>query len=333
MKHICDYGCNKEGIYQIGSKWCCSPSFNSCESKKSRRIKPREKPEFCDYGCGQEPKYYLKNRKWCCSKSQNSCPSKKERSRYNRVGKPNKPAQPIETNELCSFGCGQIANYIYQNGSFCCSYDWHKCPGKHEQITNTVAKIWSDPERRKKLSESQRKNLIAVAIPILTNDKFCYYCGEKANFWFKTNDKYCCSDRIERCVYVRKQISKRLKKQWKDTKFVKKVQQSLNSKPNGPEKILLTIFQNLNLNYRFTGDFSFMIDGKNPDFTNEKEKKVIDFFGDWWHGEKFLGIPKEEHEEERINHFEKNGYKCLVIWEEELKNINNVINKIISFSI
>jgi len=28
---------------------------------------------FCDYDCGQEANYQLKNGKWCCSKSQNSC--------------------------------------------------------------------------------------------------------------------------------------------------------------------------------------------------------------------------------------------------------------------
>ena len=34
---------------------------------------------ICEYGCGQEAKYQLKNGKWCCSKSQNSCPSLKKK--------------------------------------------------------------------------------------------------------------------------------------------------------------------------------------------------------------------------------------------------------------
>jgi hypothetical protein len=29
---------------------------------------------FCEYKCGQEAKYQLKNKKWCCSKSHVSCP-------------------------------------------------------------------------------------------------------------------------------------------------------------------------------------------------------------------------------------------------------------------
>ena len=35
---------------------------------------------LCDYGCGQEAKYQLKNGKWCCSKSSNSCPVNKKKN-------------------------------------------------------------------------------------------------------------------------------------------------------------------------------------------------------------------------------------------------------------
>lgn len=37
----------------------------------------------CDYGCGKEAKYQIKNGKWCCSKSSNSCESNK---RKNSIG-------------------------------------------------------------------------------------------------------------------------------------------------------------------------------------------------------------------------------------------------------
>lgn len=35
---------------------------------------------LCDYGCGQEAHFQLKNRKWCCSKSWNSCPSMRKKN-------------------------------------------------------------------------------------------------------------------------------------------------------------------------------------------------------------------------------------------------------------
>jgi len=39
--------------------------------------------ELCDYGCGQEAKYFFKNGKNCCSKNHGSCPNRKK-SIYNR---------------------------------------------------------------------------------------------------------------------------------------------------------------------------------------------------------------------------------------------------------
>lgn len=35
---------------------------------------------LCEYGCGQEAKYQLKNGKWCCSQSWNSCPVLKKKN-------------------------------------------------------------------------------------------------------------------------------------------------------------------------------------------------------------------------------------------------------------
>ncbi len=477
--HICDYGCGQEATFQIGKRWCCSKSFNSCPAKKVRKVLPREKPDVCDFGCGQEPKFKLKNGKWCCSKSQNSCPAKKEKSRENRIGVKNLPAQPIETEELCSFGCGQKASYKYQNGSYCCSYDWHKCPGKHEQISKQSSLIWSDLDRRRRLSEIQKeKDLVAVAIPVLEDNKVCQDCGQKANFWFKTNNRYCCSDRIERCPAVKDEIRQRMliqwekeefrelmkssqiydeqrsinisisqkewfvknpgkegerakgliqfskdhagesleekygieiatkirkkaseralgktweelygkeksdwmkenqsqkltgrketrlevlldmsmkkkghwndpntsynskefrdlkskesKQHWKDPEYIKKIQVGLHNSPNGPERILIEIIELLNLDYDFVGDWKITIDGKNPDFINYSKHKIIEHFGIYYH-DTIVNLTREEHEQERIKHFTKNGYECLIIWEDELQDIDKVKEKILKF--
>ena len=37
--------------------------------------------DLCDYGCGSEAKYKLKNEKNCCSKSTSSCEGMKELNR------------------------------------------------------------------------------------------------------------------------------------------------------------------------------------------------------------------------------------------------------------
>jgi len=42
---------------------------------------------ICEYGCGQEVKYQLKNGKQCCSKSQNSCPVIRKKRSISMKGK------------------------------------------------------------------------------------------------------------------------------------------------------------------------------------------------------------------------------------------------------
>ncbi len=64
--------------------------------------------------------------------------------------------------------------------------------------------------------------------------------------------------------------------------------------------------------------------GKFPDFNHEKEKRVIELFGDYWH--------KGENPQDREQLFGNMGYKCLVIWEHEFrKDSSNVLDKIRRF--
>lgn len=87
----CDYGCGQEAKYQLkNGKWICSANSGSCPVKRAinsnskrkiNRKKLREKPELCDYGCGQEAKFYFKSvDKWCCSKHANQCPIMREKN-------------------------------------------------------------------------------------------------------------------------------------------------------------------------------------------------------------------------------------------------------------
>ena len=435
----------------------------------------------CDYGCGQEGIYKI-GKKWCCVEKWHRCPAMKKKISNATVGKHlDNHAQPFETNELCSFGCGKIAEFKYKNGQLCCSNDWHKCSGQYENISSRSSEIWKDEEKRKKLSENHKLlDLVAKAVPITAEDKICKYCGEKANFWFKTNDVYCCSDRIERCSIMRHEISDRSKKlwndpefrdkvissqiydeerikkqsdslkkyceshkdevlkrcrkvaenrkgksleewlgskekadeyrlkkslerkgksfdeiygkeraeeiskkisennigkkisnetkdimsikkkeqwkdpnvsynqkewremkgrnskaRWQDPEFCRKMQESFHIRPNKPETLLINLFSELQLNYKYVGDFSVIINGKSPDFVDEEKKLVIEFFGSWWHGEKYRndGISNENHTQQRIEHFQQQGYKCLIIWETELQeHLQETINKILEFS-
>ena len=62
-----------------------------------------------------------------------------------------------------------------------------------------------------------------------------------------------------------------------------------------------------------------------------KVKKVIEHFGDYWHGECITGIPNNVHEQQIINNYKLIGIDCLIIWEHELKDLDRVKNKINNF--
>ncbi len=60
-------------------------------------------------------------------------------------------------------------------------------------------------------------------------------------------------------------------------------------------------------------------------------KKVIEHFGDYWHGECKTGIKNDLHEKQIIENYKKVGIDCLVIWEHELKDIDSLKIKINNF--
>ena len=92
---LCEYGCGQEAsfYFKYVNKWCCKNHSNKCPSVKTNIVKmrvykkkpQREKPEFCDYGCGQKAIYQI-GKKWCCNNSQNSCPEMKRKNSKNRKG-------------------------------------------------------------------------------------------------------------------------------------------------------------------------------------------------------------------------------------------------------
>lgn len=109
-----------------------------------------------------------------------------------------------------------------------------------------------------------------------------------------------------------------------DPYYVEKLRKGLNKKPNKPETTLINLLESLNLNYEYVGNFTFWIGNKNPDFICKSRKKIIEFFGIYYH--------KIDDEKNRKDYFSSYGYDTLVIWENELINMENVKLKIIKFN-
>ena len=118
----------------------------------------------------------------------------------------------------------------------------------------------------------------------------------------------------------KKKTSIAIKRKWQDPKFVKKVRRYVC--PNKPELKLLTF---LSKDWLFTGGGKNVhsIDGKQPDFTNYKTKQVIELFGDYWH--------QGQDPKERTWFFERQGWKCLIVWQSELEKPNKLRSKLDRF--
>jgi very-short-patch-repair endonuclease len=87
--------------------------------------------------------------------------------------------------------------------------------------------------------------------------------------------------------------------------------------------------------WRYVGDWRLAIDGKCPDFVHANRKLIIELFGEWPHlWLKQRGDPsltKERAEQERTAHFSAHGYRTLVIWSKELRDEQQVVQRIREF--
>lgn len=108
---------------------------------------------------------------------------------------------------------------------------------------------------------------------------------------------------------------------------------SLIKKPTKPEQKLIKLINKHNLPFKYVGNGKFWIENINPDFIDGNGKKIcIEMFGDYWHNPfKLIGLKWSATEKGRKEILAKYGWKCLIIWESELKNEKKVLNKIESF--
>lgn len=80
--------------------------------------------------------------------------------------------------------------------------------------------------------------------------------------------------------------------------------------------------------WKFVGDGQLIIGGLCPDFTNINGKKcLIELFGDHWHSGSMVESWTRT-ELGRIMCYNSYGYKCLVIWEHELKDEKALVGRL-----
>jgi len=131
-------------------------------------------------------------------------------------------------------------------------------------------------------------------------------------------------------------LNKWKNKEYKN-KVIRKWMESLAILPNKPERILIGILnKTLPNEYKYVGDGQVIIGGYIPDFINcNGKKKIIEHFGCYWHKCKLCKFGDRKlkpHDIGRLRTYKKYGYKTLIIWGHELKNIKKITKKIGDFS-
>jgi len=122
----------------------------------------------------------------------------------------------------------------------------------------------------------------------------------------------------------REKRSRETKEKWKDPAYVSKQMKGRGVRPNKLEERFVCLLAEENLiQFRYVGDGELIIGGKCPDFWNG-DHKLIEVYGDYWH--------RGEDPKDRIYHFVKYGYNCLIIWEHELKNPEQITLKVADFT-
>ncbi len=115
---------------------------------------------------------------------------------------------------------------------------------------------------------------------------------------------------------------------WRDEDKREKILKALNFKPNLAEKHLKRILDyNFPNEWKYVGDFSFLINFKNPDFVNINGKRTcIELYAPYF---KIVGWGScEEYEKQREMHFSKQGWKTIFIKSNELKDELKLVAKI-----
>lgn len=263
----------------------------------------------------------------------------------------------------CSMGCirnnlkrygitrrteGENRKMLYSSGRLKAT---EKTIETREKLRQSMNKRYSDPKERIKTGLAARN--VYIKDPTLRvrqadnararieNDPTILKVLKEASkkYWQDPIHNEECSRRFKKMWLdpaKRKKMIATRKEFWQDKdnpEFIqmrKNMMAGMNLRPNKPETIVLNILDaNYPSQWKYTGDGQIIIGGLNPDFINVNgQKLIIECFGDYWHTQKLKPYRVNEG---RVDVYAEYGYKTLIIWERETKNIDALKHKISSF--
>jgi len=187
--------------------------------------------------------------------------------------------------------------------------------------TRRLLEAWKDPDYRAKMSQASKEYFDTH--PEAREEKRKSSSEARLKDW-------------QRPEY--RELQKKLaKERWQDQAYVSKLMKALNASPNQVEGRIIRICEEHNLEFKYNGDFSLgvVLNGLIPDMVNVNGKKqVIEILGDYFHSPEMIGDRKKGSAEGKIEVYSELGFKCLILWESEIKSMsdNQIFEKIRTFS-
>jgi len=198
--------------------------------------------------------------------------------------------------------------------------------------TDERIKKYAEKQKGKKLSEEHRliaiKNLKPHSKTAPLN-LVCNYCG---NNFFQEKDKkephkYCSLECYHNdlkegnmSLKTRKKMSFSLINKWKNPIYrenqIKATLNGLMKRPTKYEKRIAELCIENSLPFIYTGNGTFLINFKNPDFINEKDKIVIEVFSSYFKIRDYGSV--ENYKEFCRKKYNSAGWKVIFIEEEDI---------------
>jgi|SRR3990172_1159117 len=192
-----------------------------------------------------------------------------------------------------------------------------------KRIGNKSKRLWKENREKIMLSQRGKKRSLETRLKMSKSMK-----GYRKSIQHKRN-----------ISIAKKGIPNyKLKQRWQDPDFGKRFMSFQHVKPNKPEQFIDSILQsNFHNEWKLNVKGETILNGKVPDWINcNGQKKVILFNGIYWHLWRFQknnpDLTKQRVEERERNPYEELGFSVLHIWEDELINTEQIIQKINEFA-
>lgn len=123
----------------------------------------------------------------------------------------------------------------------------------------------------------------------------------------------------------RQMCGERSSANWQNSDYVRKVIKGWNIEPNKDEKELIDFFAEYFPSFQYNGNFELKVnpDGLIPDFVDIENRRIVEYFGYFRH--------TQEEAEKKIARYAEEGWHCLVLWPNDLKDKWTLIEKLAKF--